>query len=135
MQEGDEQTLLPAEAKIFLPVCYCQCTLLCCSLLGKHHRSQRHQQTIQTDQTGWLRDWFDWIDCKLHTMKAVVERRAIQRITLTTLHLLVDRQQSSSSDRRIQLCYHRDSYRNSLLRSAISLFNTSISLRLSPLIL
>lgn len=48
-QEGDEQTLVPKEAKILQPVqldvgyflsgCCCKISVLCCGLLERQHRS------------------------------------------------------------------------------------------------
>lgn len=62
------------------------------------------------------------------TMEAVVERRALNKrwsILGTPDHPLLDRQQSSFSDRLIQLHCLKDTYRKSFLPSAITLFNTS----------
>ena len=71
------------------------------------------------------------IGCKKNTMEAVVGRRMRNKLLSFLdnpdhhLHPLLDRQQSSFSNRPIQLRCHNDRYRKSFLHSAITLVNST----------
>ena len=75
------------------------------------------------------------IGCKPDTVESVVERRTLDKLlsimdnTEHPLHHLLDRQRSTFSNRLIQLRCHKDRYRKSLLPSAITLYNKSLSHR------
>ena len=71
------------------------------------------------------------IGCKQDTVEAVVERRTLNKLLSIMdnpdhpLHLTLDRQRSSFSNRLLQLHCRRDRYRKSFVPQAIALFNNS----------
>lgn len=114
----ETERLAQSNVENILPVC-------CGSLPGERHR--RWNEVIE--RTGSV------IGCKPYTFEAAAQRRILNILLSITdnskhaLHSLLDRKQSTLSDRLIQIqhCCHKDCYKKSLLPTAVTLYNSAPS--------
>lgn len=100
--------------------------VLCGISLGRHRGGNTNRLNQLVRKAGSM------TGRKLDTIKALLERRILNKLlpvldhSDNPLHPLLDKQQSSFSNRLVQLCCHRVRYRKSVLPNAITLLNRSV---------